>query len=209
MPQAALTRAADHLAEQYRGILSTQTVERVVFESYTALRRTARINTHLVTLAGRFAADRLAALAQADGAAGKDVPEVLFICVHNAGRSQMAAALLARQGAGRVHVRSAGSAPTASINATVTEVMAEIGIDLGREFPKPLTDDVVAAADVVVSMGCGDACPIYPGKRYLDWTVADPDNQPAETVRLIRDDIDRRVAQLLTELTLDQNLTTP
>jgi len=200
MPQAALTRAADRLAQQYRGIVSAQTAERVVFESYTALRRTARVHTHLVTLAGRFAADRLAALAQADGALAKDVPEVLFICVHNAGRSQMAAALLTRYGAGRVHVRSAGSAPTSTINPTVAEAMSEIGLDLGQEFPKPLTDDVVAAADVVVSMGCGDACPVYPGKRYLDWSVADPDHQPLDTVRLIRDDIDRRVRGLLTEL---------
>ncbi|MDP0400526.1 arsenate reductase/protein-tyrosine-phosphatase family protein [Tsukamurella strandjordii] len=200
MPQALLSRTAERLAAQYRGIVSEQTVERVVFESYTALRRTARIHTHLVTLAGRFAAERLAALAQSTGASTKTVPEVLFICVHNAGRSQMAAALLTHHAAGAVHVRSAGSLPAAVINPIVEQAMTEVGLDLAAEFPKPLTDDVVAAADVVISMGCGDACPVYPGKRYLDWQVADPDNHPIETVRLIRDDLDRRVKALLTEL---------
>ena len=151
MPQALLARTAERLAVQYRGIVSEQTVERVVFESYTALRRTARIHTHLVTLAGRFAAERLAALAQSTGATSKTVPEVLFICVHNAGRSQMAAALLNHHGNGRVHVRSAGSAPAREINTQVIAAMAEIGLDLGEEYPKPLTDDVVAAAAPLVS----------------------------------------------------------
>ncbi|NDK92364.1 arsenate reductase ArsC [Gordonia desulfuricans] len=200
MPQALLSRTAERLAAQYRGIVSEQTVERVVFESYTALRRTSRIHTHLVTLTGRFAAERLAALAQSTGATTTTVPEVLFICVHNAGRSQMAAALLTHHASGRVHVRSAGSLPAADINPIVERAMREIGLDLAAEFPKPLTDDVVAAADVVISMGCGDACPIYPGKRYLDWQVADPDNHPIETVRLIRDDLNYRVRDLLAEL---------
>jgi protein-tyrosine-phosphatase len=113
----------------------------------------------------------------------------------------MAAALLDHHAGGRVHVRSAGSAPVQSIDPTVVEAMAEIGVDLGQEFPKPLTDDVVAAADCVVSMGCGDACAIYPGKRYLDWTLEDPHGQSVETVRRIRDDLDARVQNLLTELT--------
>ncbi|AKE91706.1 arsenate reductase [Rhodococcus aetherivorans] len=201
MPQAVLQRAAEHLADKYDGIFSPQTVERVVFESYAALRRTATVCTHLTALAPRFAAERLTALAQAEGAVAKDVPEVLFVCVHNAGRSQMAAALLDHRAGGRVHVRSAGSAPIAAINPVVVEAMAELGLDLGAEFPKPLTDDVVAAADVVVTMGCGDACAVYPGKRYLDWTVPDPDGQSLEVVRTLRDDLDARVRALLADLT--------
>ncbi|MBC2644916.1 MULTISPECIES: three-helix bundle dimerization domain-containing protein [unclassified Rhodococcus (in: high G+C Gram-positive bacteria)] len=201
MPQAVLSRNAEDLAAKYTGVFSPQTVERYVFESYTALRRTAKVHTHLTTLAARFAADRLTALAQSRGAAPKDVPEVLFVCVHNAGRSQMAAALLDHHAQGRVHVRSAGSAPIHAINPTVTLAMTELGLDLGAEYPKPLTDDVVAAADVVVSMGCGDACAIYPGKRYLDWALDDPEGQPIEAVRVIRDDLDARVRQLLAELT--------
>jgi protein-tyrosine-phosphatase len=201
MPQAVLSRAAGNLAAKYAGVFSPQTVERYVFESYAALRRTARIHNHLTSLATRFAADRLTALAQSQGAAPKDVPEVLFICVHNAGRSQMAAALLNQHGKGRVHVRSAGSAPAEAINPQVISAMAEIGVDLGQEYPKPLTDDVVAAADVVVSMGCGDACAVYPGKRYLDWAIDDPAGQPLDVVRTIRDDLDARVLGLLDELT--------
>lgn len=201
MPQAVLSRAAHNLAAKYAGVFSPQTVERYVFESYASLRRTARIHNHLTALATRFAGDRLTALAQSQGVAPKDVPEVLFICVHNAGRSQMAAALLNHHGGGRVHVRSAGSAPAQEINPQVIKAMAEIGVDLGEEYPKPLTDDVVAAADVVVSMGCGDACAVYPGKRYLDWTIDDPAGQRLETVRAIRDDLDARVRQLLADLT--------
>ncbi|HMT49703.1 MAG TPA: arsenate reductase ArsC [Dietzia sp.] len=203
MPQAVLQRSAEHLAERFGGIFSPQTVERVVFESYAALRRTARIQTHLPSLASRFANERLTALAQSEGAIAKDVPEVLFVCVQNSGRSQMAAALLAHLAAGRVHVRSAGSSPAASINPLVVEAMSELGLDLGDEFPKPLTDDVVSAADVVVTMGCGDACAVCPGKRYLDWTLDDPEGRSLEAVREIRDHIDARVRHLLTELTAD------
>lgn len=201
MPQAVLSRTAERLAAEYEGIFSMQTVERYVFESYTSLRRTSKIHTHLTTLAGKFAADRLTALAQSQGDAPKLVPEVLFICVHNAGRSQMAAGLLNHRAQGRVHVRSAGSSPTHEINPIVVEAMTEMGIDLGGEFPKPLTDDVVAAADVVVSMGCGDACAVYPGKRYLDWQLTDPDGKSLDEVRIIRDDLDARVSELLTDLT--------
>ena len=129
-----------------------------------------------------------------------DVPEVLFVCVHNAGRSQLAAALLDHHANGRVQVRSAGSDPAERLNPAVVAAMAEVGIDLSREFPKPLTDASVKAADVVITMGCGDACPIYPGKRYEDWQLQDPAGQPVEVVRRIRDDIDGRVRQLLTEL---------
>jgi protein-tyrosine-phosphatase len=130
-------------------------------------------------------------------------PEVLFVCVHNAGRSQMAAALLDHHAAGRVTVRSAGSAPGDAINPAVAEAMAEIGLDLSREYPKLLTDDAVRAADVVITMGCGDACPIYPGKRYLDWELDDPAGKTVEQVRPIRHEIDRRVRALLAELVPD------
>lgn len=127
-------------------------------------------------------------------------PEVLFVCVHNAGRSQMAAALLDHHAQGRVHVRSAGSAPTSEINPAVRAVMAELGLDLSKEFPKRLTDDAVHAADIVITMGCGDACAVYPGKRYLDWSLPDPAGQPLDVVRGIRDQIDARVRDLLVEI---------
>ena len=127
-------------------------------------------------------------------------PEVLFVCIHNAGRSQMAAALLERHAAGRVRVRSAGSAPADEVNPAVVAAMAEVGIDISAEQPKGLTTAGVEAADVVITMGCGDACPIYPGKRYLDWELADPAGQSVEAVRPIRDEIDRRVRQLVDEL---------
>lgn len=134
-----------------------------------------------------------------------DRPEVLFVCVHNAGRSQMAAALLAHHAGDRVVVRSAGTAPAESINPTVTAAMAELGIDLaaGGATPKKLTDAAVNASDVVITMGCGDACPFYPGVRYLDWQLDDPAGQPLDVVRRIRDDIDRRVHTLVDELLAD------
>jgi arsenate reductase (thioredoxin) len=129
-----------------------------------------------------------------------DVPEVLFVCVHNAGRSQMAAALLDRRAGGRVHVRSAGSEPSDRLNPAVVAAMSELGLDISKEFPKPLTDEVVRAADVVITMGCGDACPLYPGKRYLDWDLEDPAGKSLATVRRIRDEIDDRVQALLREM---------
>ena len=131
-----------------------------------------------------------------------DRPEVLFVCVHNAGRSQMAAALLAHHGGDRVVVRSAGTAPADTINPAVVEAMAEFGIGLHANgaHPKQLDDDAVAASDVVITMGCGDQCPFYPGKRYLDWALPDPAGQGVDAVRLIRDEIDRRVQALLAEL---------
>ena len=128
------------------------------------------------------------------------VPHVLFVCIHNAGRSQMAAALLDHQAAGRVHVTSAGSQPADQLNPAVVQALAEIGLDISREFPRPLTNDKVQAADVVITMGCGDACPIYPGKRYLDWDLPDPAGLPVEQVRPIRDDIAQRVQELLAGL---------
>jgi arsenate reductase (thioredoxin) len=129
------------------------------------------------------------------------MPEVLFVCVHNAGRSQMAAALLDHYAEGRVHVRSAGSAPANEINPDVIAAMSELGLDVSKEFPKPITDEVVQAADAVITMGCGDACPIYPGKRYEDWQVDDPAETDLDGVRHIRDDIGERVRRLLAELT--------
>jgi arsenate reductase len=132
-----------------------------------------------------------------------EVPEVLFVCTHNAGRSQMAAALLEREAAGRVRVTSAGSQPASELNPAVVEAMAEIGLDISREFPKPLTAGQVAAADVVITMGCGDACPVFPGKRYLDWDLPDPAGLALELVRPIRDEIARRVTALAEELAQD------
>ena len=128
------------------------------------------------------------------------MPEVLFVCVHNAGRSQMAAGLVKLRSDGRIHVRSAGSDPGEEINPAVVAAMEEVGVDLSEEFPKPLTDEVVRAADVVITMGCGDACPIYPGKRYEDWTLDDPAGQDLDTARRIRDEIDERVRRLISEL---------
>jgi protein-tyrosine-phosphatase len=130
----------------------------------------------------------------------KELPEALFVCVHNAGRSQMAAALLHQKAAGRVRVRSAGSTPANELNPRVVEAMSEIGIDISREFPKPLTDEYMRAADVVITMGCGDACPIYPGKRYEDWELEDPAGKDLATVRGIRDEIEIRVERLLEQL---------
>jgi arsenate reductase (thioredoxin) len=129
-------------------------------------------------------------------------PEVLFVCVHNAGRSQMAAGLVKLRSQGRIHVRSAGSAPGEEINPVAVQAMAELGVDMSGEFPKPLTDEVVRAADVVITMGCGDACPIYPGKRYEDWELDDPAGADLATVRAIRDQIRERVAALLESLSL-------
>jgi arsenate reductase len=129
-----------------------------------------------------------------------DKPEVLFVCVHNAGRSQMAAGLLKVRSGGRIEVRSAGSAPSDEINPAAVQVMDELGVDLHEEFPKPLTDDAVRAADVVITMGCGDACPVFPGKRYQDWELEDPAGKDIDTVRRIRDEIDGRVKGLVDEL---------
>lgn len=194
-----LGHAGDHLKDEFAGIFSPETVEEVLHDS--ALRwRDAPIQAHVPVLAERFAKERLRAVAQAGGQIVKDVPEVLFVCVHNAGRSQMAAALLDHHAAGRVHVRSAGSTPADEINPAVVAAMDEVGLDLSKEFPKPLTTEVVEAADVVVTMGCGDACPIFPGKRYLDWELPDPSGKPVDEVRVIRDEIDDRVRTLLSEL---------
>jgi protein-tyrosine-phosphatase len=128
------------------------------------------------------------------------IPEVLFVCVHNAGRSQMAAALLDHHAHGRVRVTSAGSEPASEVNGAVVATMHEIGLDVSKEFPKPLTDEAARAADVIVTMGCGDSCPVFLGKRYLDWDLPDPAGKRVEEIRPIREEIDRRVKELMTEL---------
>jgi arsenate reductase (thioredoxin) len=195
-------RAAERLADEFAGIFSEQTIERYIAESLDLLGG-ARINVFVPVLAHRFARERLRALAQSEGTIVKEQPEVLFVCVQNAGRSQMAAGLVKLRSDGRVHVRSAGSAPGEEINPAVVEAMTELGVDMSEEFPKPLTDEVVRAADAVITMGCGDACPIYPGKRYEDWELEDPDGKDLDTVRRIRDEIDGRVQKLIAELVPD------
>jgi arsenate reductase len=192
-------QVAERLADEFAGVFSQETIQRYIGESLDLLGG-ARINVYVPVLAHRFARERLRALAQAEGAIVKEQPEVLFVCVHNAGRSQMAAGLVKLRSEGRVHVRSAGSAPGERINPAVVEAMNELGVDMSEEFPKPLTDEVVRAADVVVTMGCGDACPIYPGKKYEDWELEDPEGKDLETVRRIRDQIDERVQKLIGEL---------
>jgi arsenate reductase (thioredoxin) len=195
-------QAAERLADEFAGIFSEQTIERYIAESLDLLGG-ARINVFVPVLAHRFARERLRALAQSEGMIVKEQPEVLFVCVQNAGRSQMAAGLVKLRSDGRVHVRSAGSAPGEEINPAVVEAMTELGVDMSEEFPKPLTDEVVRAADAVITMGCGDACPIYPGKRYEDWELEDPDGKDLDTVRRIRDEIDGRVQKLIAELVPD------
>jgi arsenate reductase (thioredoxin) len=195
-----LEKGLESLSEEFEGIFSAETVERFMTESLEALQG-SRLKDFVPLFVHRFARERLRALGQVEGTITKQVPEVLFVCVQNAGRSQMAAGLLDRLAAGRVHVRSAGSAPGDQINPNVLEAMAEVGVDLGKEFPKPMTDEVVQAADAVITMGCGDACPIYPGKRYEDWEVGDPaEAESYDEVRAIRDEIDARVRRLLNEL---------
>lgn len=196
-----LQRIGDRLADRFAGVFAAETVERYVFESYTALARTAKISAYLPATTEHFANDRLSALAKSKGAVESEVPEVLFVCVQNSGRSQLAAALLNVEAKGRIRVRSAGSLPAAELDPIVVEAMTEMGLDLSRIYPKPLTDDVVRASDVVITMGCGDSCPIYPGKRYEDWNLTDPSGQPLETVRIIRDEIHHRVRKLYAELT--------
>lgn len=195
-----LTRIAERLDDKFKGVFSTETIERYVKESYALLAEKARVNIYLPPLTERFARDRLTALAQSEDKIVKNKLEILFVCVHNAGRSQMAAALAMQISQGTVSVRSAGSAPSDSIPEAVHAAMDEIGLNLAEAFPKPLTDEVVRAADVVITMGCGDACPIYPGKRYEDWDLKDPSGLDADGVKSVRNDIEARIRTLLTEL---------
>ncbi len=197
--QEHIRKAAASLQDEFRGIFGVETIERFIGDSLTRL-TTAKFSDFVPVLAHRFARERLRALAQSEGRIAKTVPEVLFVCTHNAGRSQMAAGLLDKHAKGRVHIRSAGSDPSDRVNPAVIAAMDEVGVDMSMEFPKPLTDEVVAAADVVITMGCGDACPIYPGKRYEDWELTDPAGKSVEDVRMIRDEIDARVRTLLAEV---------
>ena len=194
-----LERIAADLATRFAGVFSAETVASVVDESYRLLAEQARITRYLPSLTSRFAAERLAALARAK-TAPEGPPSVLFVCVQNAGRSQLASAILRSLGGDDVRVLTAGSQPAGAIDPRVIAALDEIGVSIDGEFPKPLTDEVVRAADVVVTMGCGDACPVYPGRRYLDWELPDPATLTMDGVREVRDDIDRRVRQLLAEL---------
>ena len=198
--QRSLNNVVERYANKYEGVFAHETVERVVYESYAALLRTAKNKQYLITLTEKFSGDRLRSLFVSQDESRKDKPEVLFVCVQNAGRSQMAMAFMNELSEGKVVVRSAGSMPASEVSAKAVEVMKEIGIELTEAFPKPLTDDVVRASDVVITMGCGDACPLYPGKRYLDWDLDDPAELELDQVRRVRDEIKARVEALLVEL---------
>ena len=195
-------RIADRLAYRFSAQFSPETVQRYVAESYQLLLARAKTTRHLPSLTSRFASDRLGALAAAQGFDLTGVPEVLFVCVQNSGRSQIAAGLLRTRAGDRVHVRTAGSKPAEAIDPIVVEVLEEIGVPIVAEFPKPLTDEVVQAADIVITMGCGDACPVYPGRRYMDWKISDPIGQPIVEVRRIRDQIKSHVDELMAGLAL-------
>jgi arsenate reductase len=195
-----LLKSSATLHALYKGHLALETIEKYVFESYALLDASSEIKIYLPSLAERFSKDRLKALLKSTNPETYGALDVLFVCVHNSGRSQMAAGFMSKLGGDKVIVRSAGSAPRESISPTVIEVMSELGIDITDEFPKPLTDEVVRASDAVITMGCGDACPVYPGKRYEDWVLEDPAGQGIESVRVIRDEIKKRVETLLNEL---------
>ncbi|MFF0734263.1 arsenate reductase ArsC [Streptomyces chartreusis] len=200
LPDDRLASGIARLALRYRGRFSAETIQRLVIDSYDRLAEHARVRTHVVVLAEHLATERLDALAHIEGAPGCGLPRVLFVCSHNAGRSQMAAALLAHRAGGHVVVSSAGTDPAAEVEPVVAQALTEAGVDLADAFPKPLTDEVVQAADIVITMGCGDACPVLPGRRYLDWPVTDPEDAPIAVVRGIRDEIDARITELLASL---------
>jgi protein-tyrosine-phosphatase len=196
----AMRTAAVRLQRNFAGVFGTETIDRFLHTSYDAFAGRATITTYLPLLAERFAKQRLNALARVEGKSGTGIPTVLFLCVHNAGRSQMALGYFQHLAGDRAAAWSGGSEPGSEINPAAIAAMAEVGIDITGEFPKPWTEEILRAADVVITMGCGDACPIYPGKRYLDWELADPAGQSVDDVRPIRDDIETRVRGLLTEL---------
>ena len=195
-----LLKSSQRLHAFYKSHFALETVEKYVFESYELLDTTSEIKIYLPSLAERFSHDRLKALLKSTNPEVHGPLDILFVCVHNSGRSQIAAGFMSKIGGDRVVVRSAGSAPRESISPIVIEVMSEVGIDITDEYPKPLTDEVVRASDAVITMGCGDACPIYPGKRYEDWVLDDPADQSIDSVRIIRDEIKKRVERLLSEL---------
>ncbi len=194
--------AAGRLKDEFAGIFAAETIERFIADSLDQLLGTARVTAWVPIFVERFTRDRLNALAKVEGKIETTVPSVLFLCVHNAGRSQMAAAWLKRLAGDQVTVYSGGSMPDSEVNPAAVDAMAEVGIDIRSEYPKPWTDEIVQAADVVITMGCGDACPIFPGKKYEDWEVPDPAGADVAAVRLIRDDIGQRVRHLITELEL-------
>ncbi|MGT2531918.1 arsenate reductase/protein-tyrosine-phosphatase family protein [Streptomyces nojiriensis] len=200
LPDQRLFTGVARLAARYEGRFAPETVQRLLADSYALLAADAQVHTYLVVLAERLTAERLEALAKIQGARGTDHPRVLFVCSHNAGRSQMAAALLTHRAGGDVQVSSAGTEPTTVVDPHIVQALTEVGADAGAAYPKPLTDEVVQAADIVITMGCGDACPIVPGRRYLDWPVTDPEGAPIAVVREIRDEIDAHITELLTEL---------
>jgi len=201
----ALRTAAANLGRDFDGIFGTETIERFLATSYDQFAGRARLVTYLPLMAERFARQRLRALAKVEGRATDGRPIVLFLCVHNAGRSQMALGWFNHLARDRAIAWSGGSEPGKEVNPSAVLAMAEVGIDITREFPKPWTDEIVAAADVVITMGCGDACPLYPGKRYEDWELDDPAGQDIEAVRPIRDEIRQHVEQLLDQLGLDDD----
>jgi protein-tyrosine-phosphatase len=197
--QHDLRRSLEVLQVEFGESFDAETIEHFVVDSYEKLAARATVTTFIGVLAERFARERLSALRRAEGDE-PGVPGVLFLCVHNAGRSQMAAGWLRRLSAGRVRVYTGGSEPAAELNPVVVAAMSEVGVDITEEFPKPWTNEVVWAVDVVVAMGCGDVCPVYPGRRYLDWELDDPEGRSLEAVREIRDQIRTRVESLLRDL---------
>jgi len=205
--RTALHDAAHRLRAEFDGIFNIETVERYVRSSYDQLAATSKVPTWLPLLTERFVRDRLGALGRIEGSLQDGRPVVLFLCTHNAGRSQMALGFFRALAGDRAVAWSGGSEPGGELNPAAVQVMAEAGIDITGEFPKPWTDEVVRAADVVVTMGCGDACPVFPGKRYEDWTLADPDGLDTDAVRLVRDEIEDRVRDLLTRLAVTVTVT--
>ena len=196
----ALKTAATRLATTFDGIFGTETIERFLHTSFDQFAERATIPTFLPLMAERFARQRLRALAKVEGLHDDGKPTVLFLCVHNAGRSQMAMGFFTHLSGDAAVAWSGGSEPGSAVNPAAIEAMRERGIDIAAEFPKPWTDETVRAADVVITMGCGDACPIFPGKRYEEWVLDDPAGQDVAAVRPIRDEIERRVRTLLDEL---------
>ena len=198
--QVALKSAATRLQRDYEGIFGVETIERFLHSSYDQFAGRATVPNFLPLLAERFARQRLNALARVEGKVADGKPTVLFLCTHNAGRSQMALGYFTHMAGGDAVAWSGGSEPGNEVNPSAIEAMAEVGIDITGEFPKPWTDEIVQAADVVITMGCGDACPIFPGKRYENWELPDPAGQSVDAVRPIRDDIEGRVRRLLADL---------
>jgi protein-tyrosine-phosphatase len=196
----SLTTAARNLAREFDGVFGGETIELFLTTSYDQFADRAKFNHFLPLMAERFARQRLKALARVEGKATDGLPTVLFLCTHNAGRSQMALGWFQHLAGDRAVAWSGGSEPGMEINPAAIGAMAEVGIDITDEFPKPWTDEILRAADVVITMGCGDACPIFPGKRYEDWDLDDPAGLDLTAVRPIRDDIHHRVEALLTSL---------